>query len=197
VKTNLVIDGPDHRYSASSGAKLPPGGEAYEGYLYTRPDRTSSNEDTMVSLTLLSTAVMGLLVVGTFVAVARIGGQRTPPGADESTDGYDAMTATIRDIVRTPAVWSVTFVVITIGVGALAVLAVGDFGLVEGLSDTLLGLTYAAVGLLLTGFVFLGAYFGARGRGLGNAHGVAAGSFAAGLVFLLLIAIQLLVGVIG
>lgn len=56
---------------------------------------------------------------------------------------------------------------------------------------------YAVVGLLLTGFVFLGAYFSVRGRGLGNAHGVAAGSFAAGLVFLILIVAQLLIGVIG
>jgi len=72
-----------------------------------------------------------------------------------------------------------------------------EFGLPEAISGTLLSVTYAAVGLLLTGFVFLGAYFGARGRGLGNAHGIAAGSFAAGLVFLVLIAAQLLVGVIG
>ena len=151
----------------------------------------------MVSLTLLSTALMGLLVVGTFLAIARIGGQRVPPGSDESVDRYGAMTNRLSEVARTPAVWSIGFVVITLGVGALAVLAVGDFGFAEGLSETLLSVTYAAVGLLLTAFVFLGAYFGTRGRGLGNAHGVAAGSFAAGLVFLLLITIQLLVGVIG
>ena len=151
----------------------------------------------MVSLTLLSTALMGLLVVGTFLAIARIGGRRVPPGSDEPVDRYAVMTERFGEIARTPAVWSITFIVITLGVGALAVLAVGDFGLVEGLSDTLLGATYAAVGLLLTAFVFFGVYFGTRGRGLGNAHGVAAGSFAAGLVFLLLITVQLLVGVIG
>ncbi|MBP1923913.1 hypothetical protein J2751_002960 [Halorubrum alkaliphilum] len=151
----------------------------------------------MVSLTLLSTALMGLLVVGTFLAVARIGGQRVPPGADEPVDSYAAMTGRLAEIARTPAVWSIAFVAITLGVGALVVLAVGDFGLVPELSDTLLGVVYAIVGLLLTAFVFLGTYFGTRGRGLGNAHGVAAGSFAAGLVFLLLITIQLLVGVIG
>ncbi|TKX77516.1 hypothetical protein EXE53_26175, partial [Halorubrum sp. SD626R] len=65
------------------------------------------------------------------------------------------------------------------------------------LAGTLLSLVYAAVGLLLVGFVFLGAYFSARGRGLGNAHGVAAGSFATGLVFLVVIVVQLLVGIIG
>lgn len=150
----------------------------------------------MVSLTLLSTALMGLLVVATFAAVAQIGGQRTAPGADES-DRYAAMTGTLSDIAGKPVVWAISFVAITVGVGAIALLAVGDFGVPEGLSASLLGVVYALVGLLLTGFVFLGAYFGARERGLGNAHGVAAGSFAAGLVFLLVVVVQLLVGVIG
>ncbi|WP_123621338.1 hypothetical protein [Halorubrum sp. CSM-61] len=150
----------------------------------------------MVSLTLLSTALMGLLVVATFVAVARIGGQRSAPGV-ESASRYDAIVGTLGDVARKPVTWAVSFVAIAVGVGALAVLAVGSFGLSEGLSGTLLNLTYVAVGLLLTGFVFLGAYFGARGRGLGNAHGVAAGSFASGLVFLVVIAVELLVGLVG
>jgi hypothetical protein len=150
----------------------------------------------MVSLTLLSTALMGLLVLATFVAAARIGGQRAP-GADESEDTYTAITRRLSEVVRTPAVWSIAFVVIALGVGALVVLSVGNFAFVEGITGSLLGILFAVVGLLVTGFVFLGAYFGVRGRGLGNAHGVAAGSFAAGLVFLVLIAVQLLVGVIG
>jgi hypothetical protein len=151
----------------------------------------------MVSLTLLSTALMGLLVAATFLAVARIGTRRTAPEADGSADRYAAAVGAVRDVIQTPVVWSVAFIVIAVGVGGVALLAVGDFGLPEGLSGSLLGVAYAAVALLVTSFVFLGAYFGARGRGLGNAHGVAAGSFAAGLVFLVLIAVQLLVGVIG
>jgi len=150
----------------------------------------------MVSLTLLSTVLMGLLVVATFVAVAQIGAKRTAPGAD-SASRYDAIVGTLSDVAGKPAVWAVAFVAIAVGIGTVALLAVGDFGLPEGLSGSLLTLAYAAVGLLLTGFVFLGAYFGARGRGLGNAHGVAAGSFASGLVFLVLIAADLLVGVLG
>ncbi|SMO79882.1 hypothetical protein [Halorubrum cibi] len=150
----------------------------------------------MASLTLLSTALMGLLVLATVVAAARIGGQRAP-GADETEDTYTALTRQLSGIARTPAVWSVAFVVIALGVGALVVLSVGNFAFVEGFTGSLLSALYAVVGLLVTGFVFLGAYFGVRGRGLGNAHGVAAGSFAAGLVFLVLIAVQLLVGVIG
>lgn len=150
----------------------------------------------MVSLTLLSTVLMGLLVVATFVAIAQIGAKRTAPGAG-SVSRYDEITGTLGDIVRKPVVWAVAFVVIAVGIGAVSLLAVGSFGLPEGLSGSLLTAVYAAVALLVTGFVFLGAYFGARGRGLGNAHGVAAGTFASGLVFLVLIVTQLLIGVIG
>jgi len=164
--------------------------------LFVHANGLPSNE-LMVSLTLMSTALMGLLVVATFVAVAQIGAKRVAPGREGSGDAYAAITDSLRDISRKPVVWAVAFVGITVGVGATAVLAVGEFGLPEGLSGTLLSVTYAAVGLLLTSFVFLGAYFGARGRGLGNAHGVAAGSFAAGLVFLALITAQLLIGVLG
>lgn len=151
----------------------------------------------MVSLNLLSTAVMGLLVVATFVAVAGVGRRRLPPSTDGSTDRYDAITRTLAELVRKPVVWSVAFVVLALGLGGIAVLAVGNFPLPESVAGSLLSVVYAGVGLLLTGFVFLGAYFGARDRGLGNAQGIAAGSFAAGLVFLVLIAIQLLIGVIG
>jgi len=118
----------------------------------------------MVSLTLLSTALMGLLVVATFVAVAQIGAKRTAPGAG-SASRYDAITETLSDVARKPVVWAVAFVAIAVGVGAVSLLAVGNFGLPEGLSGSLLTVVYAVVGLLLTGFVFLGAYFSVRGRG--------------------------------
>jgi len=139
---------------------------------------------------------LGLLVVATFVAVAQIGGKRTAPGAG-STSRYDAIVGTLSDIAQKPVVWAVAFIAIAVGIGATALLAVGNFGLPEGFSGSFLTLAYVAVGLLVTGFVFLGAYFSTRGRGLGNAHGVAAGTFASGLVFLVLIAAELLVGFLG
>jgi len=122
----------------------------------------------MVSIALLSTALMGMLVIATFVAVARIGGQRNPPRSEEPTDRYAELTETFSEFVRTPAVWAVGFVVVTVGVGAATVLAVGDFGLPEGMSDTFMTLVFAAVGLLVTGFVFLGVYFATRGTRSGG-----------------------------
>lgn len=151
----------------------------------------------MTSLTLLSTGLMGLLVVATFVAVAGIGAKRTAPGRDETGGRYEAIVATLGDVARTPAVWAVSFVGITVLVGGSILLGVGSFGIPEGIAGTLVNVAYLAVSLLLVGFVFLGAYFATRSRGLGNAHGVAAGTLATGAAFLVLVTVQLVVGVVG
>jgi hypothetical protein len=151
----------------------------------------------MTSLSLLSTGLMGLLVVATFIAVAEIGGKRSAPGRDESGGRYDALVESLGDFVRTPVVWAISFVGVTVLVGASILLGVGSFGIPEGLAGTLVTVAYLLVALLLVGFVFLGAYFATRSRGLGNAHGVAAGTLATGAAFLVLVTVQLLIGVIG
>jgi hypothetical protein len=151
----------------------------------------------MTSLTLLSTGLMGLLVVATFVAVAEIGGKRSAPGRDEDGGSYEAIVEALGEIARTPVVWAVSFVGVTLLVGGSILLGVGSFGLPEGLAGTLVSVAFLLVGLLLVGFVFLGAYFATRSRGLGNAHGVAAGTLATGAAFLVLVTVQLVVGVIG
>ena len=151
----------------------------------------------MTSLTLLSTGLMGLLVVATFIAIADIGGKRTAPGRDETGGQYEAIVASLSEFVRTPAVWAISFVGVTVLIGGSILLGVGSFGISEGLAGTLLNVAYLLVGLLLVGFVFLGAYFATRSRGLGNAHGVAAGTLATGAAFLVLVTVQLVVGVIG
>mgnify|MGYP006928063201 FL=1 len=151
----------------------------------------------MTSLTLLSTGLMGLLVVATFVAVAGIGTTRTAPGSDEGAGRSESIVETLGAVVRTPVVWAISFVGITVLVGGSILLGVGSFGIPEGLAGTLVNVAYLAVGLLLVGFVFLGAYFATRSRGLGNAHGVAAGTLATGAAFLVLVTVQLVVGVIG
>ncbi|RLM70913.1 hypothetical protein DVK05_03850 [Halorubrum sp. Atlit-8R] len=140
---------------------------------------------------------MGLLVVATFVAVAEIGAKRVAPGRDETGGRYEAVVETLGDVARTPVVWAVSFVGITVLVGGSILLGVGSFGIPEGLAGTLVNVAFLAVGLLLVGFVFLGAYFATRSRGLGNAHGVAAGTLATGAAFLVLVTVQLVVGVVG
>lgn len=150
----------------------------------------------MVSLTLLSTVLMGLLVVATAIAVARLGIRREPP-ASESGDRYEATVDGLRSIAQSPALWAIVFVGCALAVGLLPVLAVGRFGISESLGATFFNVVYAIIGLLIVGFVFLSAYAGTRQRGLGNAQGVVVGSLAVGMIFLLLVAVQLVVGVVG
>lgn len=150
----------------------------------------------MVSLTLLSTVLMGLLVVVTAIAVARLGIRREPP-TRETGDSYEATVDRLSSLSKSPAVWTVTFVVAALAVGLLPILAVGRFGVSEALSATFFNVVYAIIGLLIAVFVFVSAYAGTRQRGLGNAQGVVVGSLALGMLFLLLVAVQLVVGVVG
>jgi len=143
---------------------------------------------------------MGLLVVGVFVAVARYGARRTRPGrviASEPAEGVEALVARLGSLSRNPTVWTVAFIVLAVGLGVGAIAAVGNVGLPDWVSGALFGLVAAVVGLLLVGYVFYGAYAAARSRGLGNAHGVAAGLGALGLTFLVVIILQLTVGLLG
>lgn len=140
----------------------------------------------MVSLTLLSTVLMGLLTVATLIVIERTLATREPPRKRDG-DRYDRLVEGGRRLTRNPTVWTVTFVLVTVGIGAGAVVAVGDFGLSEEAAGMLLSGVYGLIGLLMAGFVFLGAYYATRTRGLGNAHGVVAGSLALGAMFLLVI----------
>lgn len=151
----------------------------------------------MVSLTLVSTVLMGLIVVATFVAAARLGTRRDHEATAVEGDRYDQLARRLGELARTPAVWAIIFVVGALGFGLGAVAAFGGFGLSEGAAATALLVVYAVLGLSLFAFVFLGAYAGARGRGLGNAQGIAAGSFSVGLVYIVVVAARLVVDNLG
>lgn len=150
----------------------------------------------MVSLTLLSTVLMGLLVVVTAVAVARLGIRREPP-TREAGDRYEATVERLRSLAQSPAVWAIVFVGCALAVGLLPILAVGRFGISESLGATFFNIVYAIVALLITGFVFMSAYAGTRQRGLGNAQGVVVGSLSVALLFVLLVAVRLVTGFMG
>lgn len=182
----------------SSGIRIGTSGGIRRLFVHTYgPSEITGNTKTaMVSPTLVSTALMGLLVLATFIAVGRLARKRASLTTEEG-DRYERLTASLGSLVRTPAVWTVTFIVVTVGIGVLVILSVGSFGLPEGLPATLLNVVYALVGLLIGGFVFLGAYTATRERGLGNAQGVAAGSAALGMILMLVIALQLVVGIVG
>lgn len=152
----------------------------------------------MVSSALVSTVLMGVLLVVAFVAVARLGRKvQHDELTGDADDRYDAMVIRGRAVANHPATWTIAFIGLALIAGLVAVLAVGGFGMAEEAIPGLFGAVVAIMGLLIAGFLFLGPYFAVRQRGLGNAHGVAAGVGVVGLGFLLLVSAQLVFDLIG
>lgn len=138
---------------------------------------------------LVSTLLMGALAVVLGVAVVwgrnwRQG--RTAPSDDELWLFRAGERAS--ELARTPLAWGLGFAGLVLvfgggtwlflsgGVGAWALLAMG-----------------IAAGVVVAGYMFYGAYTSIRSRGLGSAAGVAAGSWAAGMLFLVVLVAKLLV----
>lgn len=140
-----------------------------------------------------STVLMALLVAGIFVGVTRIGrrhrerqGTGGVPARREGTRA-DRVSRT----VDTPAGLGTIFVVLMLAAGLLTVAAVG--GPVGDLPNAFAMVT-ALLGLLVTGFLFLGTYVVVRQHGLGPAQGVAAALFGVGGVGILVVAANLVFG---
>lgn len=153
----------------------------------------------MATLTLLSTLLMGLAVVAVFVAVTRIGTTRAAPRSTPEPVEEDLYEVTITRIVaflQTPAVWTAGFILLTLGVGLGALVAVGSFGVPETVTTPLLSVVSAVIPILLAGFVFFGSYTAIRQRGLGHAQGIIAGIIALGAVLILAVALQLIIGIV-
>ncbi len=153
----------------------------------------------MATLTLLSTLLMGTAVVAVFVAVTRIGATRavprsTPEPVEE--DLYDVTVTRIVAVLQSPAVWTAGFILLALGVGFGALVAVGSFGIPEAVTGPLFTVVSAVIPVLLAGFVFVGSYTAIRQRGLGHAHGIIAGVIALGAVLVLSVALQLVVGIV-
>lgn len=139
---------------------------------------------------LVSSLVMGVLVVALALVASRWRSWRTGPmdaGAHDEPWLFRA-GARVGSFARTPAAWGVAFaaLLLVFGGGTLLLLT-GQFG-----TAALLGMAVAG-GLVVGGYLFYGTYASARMHGLGNAASVAAGSWAVGLLFLLVLTVKLLV----
>lgn len=136
-----------------------------------------------------STVLMALLLMAIFVGLARLGrrqrqGQGSgglPAKRDETAMGR------VSESADNPATLGAIFVVVVLAAGATTVGAVGGAG---GLPNAFAAVT-ALLGLLVTGFLFLGTYVVVRQHGLGRAQGLAAGLFGVGGVGVLVIAANL------
>jgi hypothetical protein len=136
-----------------------------------------------------STLVMGLLAVGVFALVmrSRHWHQYTPQAAYGQLDagGSRPMSALGR-FANTPSVWTLTFFLLALAllVGA-TVAASGGTGVLSGMGIA------AALGVVVVGYLVGGVYAAMRQHGRSNAQAVAASAAALGVVFLLVLTLNL------
>ena len=154
----------------------------------------------MPEIYLLSTLLMGLLVIAVAIAIARSGQRATPSGNAGGRSGFaewsgrsDVDSSRLLEVANNPTTWTVSFVLLAVVFLAGAILMIE--GLPEGMGiDTgVLELVVLGIGgAILVGYVFLGAYFAARDRIGQTAAAVGIASAAIGLLLLIGVTVMLL-----
>lgn len=129
---------------------------------------------------LASALVMGVLLLGTLLALAR--------AADQSVPFVRAESGGLTESLSGPTGWILGFVLLVAGAIGGAVAFVGGFGIGSSVGST------ALVAVLLAGlfgYVLFGTYTMARSRGLPSAHAAGVSMWAGGAVVVLGIAVKL------
>ncbi|WP_336136810.1 hypothetical protein [Natronomonas amylolytica] len=147
----------------------------------------------MVTQAVVSTVIMGLLVVSVFVAVTRLNAAATATTDGATVQRYGATSGRM-GVSERPDVLGVVFVLVALLAGVVTVGAVGGLPLLSGANP--FGLIMAGLGLLVAAFLFLGPYTVVRQNDLSHALGVAAGVAGLGFAFLALVVAQLAYGVV-
>lgn len=148
----------------------------------------------MSELYLISTLLMGLLLVTVFMTVAKGGQRATPSGTAGGRSGYaewagrSGHDSRVVSIASSPLAWTVSFVLLAIVFLGGAVLLVTDL-VPEGAAGLVQTAVMAVGGAVLIGYAFFGAYFAVRERS--GMPAAAVGVAAAFLGILLLIAVVL------
>lgn len=163
-----------------------------------RFQQTSAYGD--MSTTLFATVLLGTAFVGALVGLSRLDvdapAYATDGSGAGSTNGNAATVEQIesrlleRSVFR--AVAGVTAVLTLVLVVVVADGLLGFAGFAGGLADTVVVLLFVLVGALL----FVSTYAWSKRLDLGTAHALAAALFVAGFLFVLLIAADLLLGIL-
>lgn len=153
----------------------------------------------MSALYLISTLLMGLLVVAVALTIARTGQRATPSGTAGGRSGYAEWSGRTHDegrieaMLSSPLAWTLSFILLGAVFLAGTVLTVTDASL-GGMASMLQQLVLAVGALVLLGFVFFGAYFAVRERNGMSAAGVGVAAGVLGILLLIGVAITLIVG---
>ncbi len=149
----------------------------------------------MVTITILvSSVLMGLLLAAVVWTVVRSGADRGYSPTDEGPrgSGFDVARAGYARVAGSQLAWVVGFLAAVFAVGGGAVAYLGGWelsptmGMVGGVA--LVGV----VGALLAGFLFMAVYRVTRVKGLGGPMATAVALWVFGLLFVLVVSVQLL-----
>ena len=140
----------------------------------------------MVQTALVGSLLFGLLLVGIAAYLSGHGWRRYAP----LLEGVDTRSS-LRRALDSPAVWTVAFLVVVVAaaLGALAFVA----GEIPAETQQAAGLFLAAgtaVGITL--YLFYGTFVSARSRGLKSSQAAALGSWAVGLLFIVVVVFKLM-----
>ena len=139
-----------------------------------------------------STVLMGLVLGVIYLGIARLDRrERQETAATLPATRSEATVGRLSKTADDPAELGAIFVLLVLAVGAVTLASVGGApDLLPGAS----GIVVVLLGLLVTGFLFLGSYVVVRQHGLGRAQGVAVGLFGVGSVGILVVAANLVFG---
>lgn len=139
-----------------------------------------------MALQLIATALMGLLLLVVVLFIARGIDWRSDNVITDHEEG-ELLSA----LAGNPVVWVVVFLALALGLPAVALLAVGDFGLpVPGAATAAM----AAFGALVLAYLVGGTYTAARARNVSSAGATLVAALLLGGLLLVAVSGKLLMG---
>ncbi len=153
----------------------------------------------MPEIYLISTLLMGALVIATVAVMTRMGQRATPSGhagtrskyADWS-DRVETEESLFVSLANSPSTWTIGFVGLMAAflVGVVLLVSEGEFLELGFIEPLVMGVG----GAVLLGYVFFGAFFAARDRFGNTAVGVVVASLILGFLGLIAVVMLLLMG---
>lgn len=134
----------------------------------------------------LSALVMGLILVGIVVFVTRMDWQHYAPEGRRR-----GALATGERLLGNPAVWTLAFLLLALGSGAAAILALGGVAVDRATRDLAMIAVFGAFAAALGVALAFSTYRSARFRGLNRAQAAGVGGWTVGLLLILSVVVKL------
>jgi hypothetical protein len=140
----------------------------------------------MVQTVLVGSLLFGLLLVGIAAYLSGHGWRRYAPLL-ERTDGR----SDLRRALDSPVVWTLAFLAVAVAAG-VAVVAFVAGEVSQGIQQMAGVFLVAGTVIGLTLYLFYGTFVSARNRGLKSSQAAAMGSWAIGLLFIVVVVLKLM-----